>query len=263
MADQDREHQQPLLGLRSEVADPHPDVLRPASLSMLVARVQRQAGNLAAQRLVAGLPTVQRYRKSTSMNFGAADSGALTEDRFRGVRAQPWIHEVDVVFDGVKNDALGVRIPTGKATARYFKNAHEQAAFTLDVTGGPRGLRSDPGRFWVHRIEGVGYNDPSAAADIAATSGPAALEGPRRGRHRRYTKPGVGETPATVRASMHLAVLYNRGEALHLGFLYEASHGCVHIDDFDQLTRLNYHSVIGRTRVSVRYTGPAKAVFDP
>lgn len=64
-----------------------------------------------------------------------------------------------------------------------------------------------------------------------------------------------------VAASMHLAIFYNRGEALHSGDLNVGSHGCVHIDDFAALTQLNYHSVIGRTKVKVNYSGAAKAAF--
>jgi hypothetical protein len=224
-----------------------------------LAALQRSAGNQAVQRLLA----VQPYRAKTAMNFGAVDTSALTESPFRNKKAQPWLSLITVVFDSVVPDAHGVDMPKGTATATYFSNAAALPSFSTEVTGGPRGLRSDPGDFTVGRLEGVGYNDPTNAAKIAADQGEGALEGPKRGAHRRYTKPTAGQTPGEVSASMSLAVFYNVGEALHFAPANEASHGCVHVVDFDVLTRLNYHSVAGLTKVKVSYTGPAKAAFAP
>lgn len=214
------------------------------------------------QLLISDDTVVQRYRRRGAMNFGGADTGALIENSFKSRTKQPWLSLIAVSFDSVVSDANGVDMPHGTATATYFANPHALSSFSLPVTGGPRGMPSDPGTFVVHRIEGVGYNDPSAAANIAA-KGPGALEGPKRGAHRRYTKPAAGQLPRNVSASMHLAVFYNRGEALHFAPPNEASHGCVHITDFAVLTQLNYHSVIGRTKVVVQYTGAAKAMFAP
>ena len=229
----------------------------------LVSFLQTTAGNTAVQRLLTPDAVLQRYRKKGSMNFGAADAGTLIEQEFKSKSKQPWISLITVVFDSVVKDSNGVDTPTGTATATYFSNKHSLGSFSVSVNGGPRGLRSDPGTFTVHRIEGLGYNDAGNAAQIAADKGEAALEGPKRGAHRRYTKPEVGKTPMEVSASMHLAVFYNRGEALHMGPLDLASHGCVHVANTDLalLTQLNYHSVIGRTKVRVSYTGPAKATF--
>jgi hypothetical protein len=228
-----------------------------------VSFLQSTAGNTAVQRLLTGDPVAQRYRKKSSQNFGAADNGTLIEQEFKSRSKQPWLSLITVVFDSVVQDKNGIDTPVGTATATYFSNAHALGPFSVAVNGGPRGLRSDPGTFFVHRIEGLGYNDAANAAQIAADKGVGALEGPKRGKHRRYTKPAVGKTPMDVSASMHLAVFYNRGEALHMGPLDLASHGCVHIANTDLalLTQLNYHSVIGRTMVKVSYTGPAKATF--
>jgi hypothetical protein len=228
-----------------------------------VSYLQTTAGNTAVQRLLTDEAVLQRYRKKGSMNFGAADNGTLIEQEFKSMSKQPWISLITVVFDSVVKDSNGVDTPMGTATAAYFSNKHALGSFSVSVNGGPRGLRSDPGTFFVHRIEGLGYNDAANAAQIAADKGVGALEGPKRGAHRRYTKPGVGETPMDVSASMHLAVFYNRGEALHMGPLDLASHGCVHVanSDIALLTQLNYHSVIGLTKVKVSYTGPAKVTF--
>ena len=219
--------------------------------------VQARAGNRAVAQLLA----LQRYRKPGAQNFGAAD-GTFTERAFKSRTKQPWISLITVELSSVVIDN-GVSMPKGTATATYFPNAHALAPITLPVTGGPKRMRSDPGTFTVHRIEGVGYNDPAAAAEMFAAKGAGALEGPKRGRHRRYTKPQAGERPIDVEASMHLAIFYNRGEALHFGNVGEASHGCVHVGDFDVLTQMNYHSVIGLTKVKVVYSGLAKAAFAP
>jgi hypothetical protein len=225
--------------------------------------LQRSAGNQAVQRLLADGSVLQRYRPKTAMNFGAVDTGTLIEGPFKNQKTQPWIAQITIVFDSVVPDAGGVDMPKGTATATYFANPAALSSFSFEVTGGPHGLRSDPGNFVVGRLEGVGYNDPTAAAVIASTLGPGALEGPRRGAHRRYTKPLPGQDRRTLAASMSLAVFYNAGEALHFAPPNIASHGCVHVVDFGLLTQLNYHSVIGRTKVKVSYTGAAKAAFDP
>lgn len=225
--------------------------------------LQHTVGNQAVQRLVAAGAAVQRYRPAGAMNFGGVDTGTLHEESFKGRKKQPWIDKVEVLFDSVVVDSNGVEMPKGTATASYFSNSHALPSFTVVVTGGPLGLRTKPGTFFVTRIEGVGYNDPTAAAAIAAAQGEAALEGPKRGAHRRYTKPTAGQLPKDVLASMHLAVFFNAGEALHTGDLNLASHGCVHVGAFGLLTQLNYHSVIGRTSVTVKYTGDAKKKFAP
>ncbi|MEV6238780.1 hypothetical protein [Lentzea sp. NPDC051838] len=179
-----------------------------------MAALQSAAGNCAVQRLIADERSVQRYREKTAMNFGAMD-GALVESPFRNAKKQPWIDLITVDFDSVVTDSGGVEMPKGTATATYFANPAALSSFSFEVTGGPVGLRSDPGHFKVIRIEGVGYNDPAAAADIAATLGAGALEGPKRGAHRRYTKPTPGQSRSTLLASMSLAVFYNAGEAFH------------------------------------------------
>ena len=225
--------------------------------------LQSAAGNRAVQRLLADEFAVQRYREKSAMNFGAMDGGTLVESPFRNAKKQPWISLIPVEFDSVVPDSSGVDMPKGTATATYFANPEALSSFSVEVTGGPHGLRSDPGNFTVGRIEGIGYNDPVAAADIAATQGEGALEGPKRGAHRRYTKPTPGQNRATLSASMSLAVFYNAGEALHFAPPNVASHGCLHVVDFDRLTQLNYHSVVGMTKVNVRYTGAAKTTFDP
>jgi hypothetical protein len=53
---------------------------------------------------------------------------------------------------------------------------------------------------------------------------------------------------------MSFAVFYNKGEALHEGPVDASSHGCVHVDwNTTTMKQLNYHSVIGLTKVAVSY----------
>lgn len=240
---------------------PHPD--RPSLPTVtphtrethLLSSLQGSVGNHAVQRLLAGDTAVQLYRRRGAMNFGVAD-GALVERRFRNSQKQPWLSLITVNFDSVVTDIHGRDIPMGMATAKYFSNSHALASFSVLVTGGPVSMPTIPGTFTVHRMEGVGYNDADTAAGMSAGE----LEGPKRGGHRRYTKPTKsGDRPAT----MHLAVFFNHGAALHIGGNNIGSHGCIHVDDWAMMTQLNYHSVIGRTKVNVNFSGTAKATFAP
>ena len=119
----------------------------------------------------------------------------------------------------------------------HFANPHALSSFSLPVTGGPRSMPCDPGTFTVHRIEGGGYNDPSAAAALGA----GALEGPKRG--------ATGGTPSPQPAR-------NRWMS-RPPCISRCSTTAVRRCTSPRPTRLNYHSVIGRTKVAVAYTGNA------
>lgn len=64
------------------------------------------------------------------------------------------------------------------------------------------------------------------------------------------------EGPGYRDADVSFAVFYDGGEALHAGPVDTSSHGCVHVDwDSEDLRKqINYHSVAGLTRVTVRYS---------
>ena len=100
--------------------------------------------------------------------------------------------------------------------------------------------RTDAGSFTVHRIEGIGYNSGTFSGRVGVDYQASEREGPRK----RYSK--------DLRGNMDFAVFYNKGEALHGGPIDVSSHGCVHVDWTD-IKRLNYHSVIGLTKVKVKY----------
>jgi hypothetical protein len=243
---------------------PFPKTLQRETLEQL----QPLIGNHALQRLLnvqsrqTDNSIVQTYRPLDAFNFGVSDTATLKEESFnfkKDKNKKPWVQNIVITFDRVEKDSNGDDIPKGQLVATYFGNAVAKGDITLAVSGGPKGMRSDRGSFVVHRIEGEGYNDPTAAADIAATSGESALEGPKRGRHRRYSKPDVSGQRS---ASMHWAIFYNKGEAVHHGTLDVGSHGCVHVESSD-LKQLNYHSVIGLTKVKVVYSGAAQTKFYP
>jgi hypothetical protein len=148
---------------------------------------------------------------------------------------------VSVDFGSTTTDASGYSFWQGTAKASYYPNPVKQADFSFSVAGGSSGLGlSDAGDFTVHRIEGVGYNSGS----FSGAAAPDTREGPLK----RYSKPVGG----SYSANMHYAVFYNKGEALHSGPLDASSHGCVHVD-LSPIRRVNYHSVIGWTKVSVKY----------
>jgi hypothetical protein len=177
---------------------------------------------------------VFRYRDPKAFNFGHSDTTTLKEQQFADAFKQPWIEQVEVNFNGTKIDAHGDLAPSGQFEATYHPNAAALSPIKESVLGGAivHGLTTT-GSFLVTRIEGVGYNDLPFLPSLG--------EGPRL----KYSK--------ALNASMHFAVFFHKGEALHGGRLDIGSHGCVHVPIAPTLRQLNYHSVVGRTRVKVAY----------
>lgn len=197
---------------------------------------------------------VQRYRPKGSFAFGERDTPPLVEREFdikKDKERKPWIRLIEVEFTGTQTDSDGAVFSTGTATASYYANAAKLSDFVLPISGGSAGMRTDAGSFTVHRIEGFGYNSGSASG----TPGADFLWSEREGPNRRYTKK---DASGLRNANMSFAVFYNKGEALHAGSLNLTSHGCVHVDwDNENASKqLNYHSVIGLTKVKVSYKGP-------
>ena len=193
---------------------------------------------------------VRRYRPSTAMAFGELDTATLVEQSFDPKTdrdSKPWIELVTVGFTGTATDTDGNTYWTGIATAKYHANPVKLAHLTFIVAGGSAELgRTDAGSFTVFRIEGYGYNS-------GTHSGTPDMKQREPGANWRYTKKDAsGRRPA----NMSLAVFYNEGEALHVGPIDYSSHGCVHVD-WAAMRQVNYHSVIGLTKVKVSY--PKKA----
>ena len=185
--------------------------------------------------------TLQRYRKKGGFNYGKLDDPPIwVEQPFKNKEKQPWIQKIIITFTNKVTDAAGNDTWQGKLSALYYPNEAELPAFTIGMSGGSIQVgNTDEGRFTVHRIEGFGYNSGSYTTHL-----PDGGIGPR-GRY----------SPEGLPANMHWAVFYNRGEAIHAGPLGESSHGCVHIGEADlrRMRQINYHSVIGRTKVTVKY----------
>ncbi|SHJ78927.1 eCIS core domain-containing protein [Pseudozobellia thermophila] len=184
--------------------------------------------------------TIQLYRNSGSWNFGEKDiPPTWVEQEFANPRdktTKPWIKQIDINFTSTIKDSDGNDTQAGTIDIVYSKNGHELSDFSFSISGGSIQVgTTDRGTFKVHRIEGFGYNS-GKYSDLSDK------EGPRK----RYSKAGKP-------ANMHYAVFYNSGEALHIGPLNESSHGCVHVgvSDAAKMRQINYHSVIGLTKVKV------------
>ena len=195
---------------------------------------------------------IRRYRDPKAFNFGVGDTSTLKESSFNkktDKETKPWIRQVTVEFTSTTTDSDGNTYWTGTATASYYANKVKEPDFSFSISGGSSTLgRTDAGNdFTVHRIEGSGYNSGSHSDPFD----PADREGPLN----RYSKP---DSSGARSSNMHYAVFYNGGEALHAGPLESSSHGCVHVDwnHMSTIKQLNYHSVIGWTKVKVSY--PAK-----
>jgi hypothetical protein len=94
----------------------------------------------------------------------------------------------------------------------------------------------------VFRMEGVGYNS-------GTYSGTPDMTTREPGANWHYAKQDATGSRA---ANMSFAVFFDKGEALHLGPVDASSHGCVHVG-WPEIRQVNYHSVIGLTKVRVSY----------
>jgi hypothetical protein len=218
---------------------------------------QYAPGTSAGRRLLAHELThvaqqsefVRPYRPSSAFNFGKDDDLTLKEDSFNpktDKETKPWIQLVTVTFTTTKTDVNGDHYWEGTAIAQYYANAAKLPDFTFTVAGGSAELgRTDAGNFTVQRIEGIGYN----SGTFSGREGVDYLASEREGPRKRYSK--------NLIANMSFAVFYNKGEALHAGPIDVSSHGCVHVEWAD-IKQLNYHSVIGLTKVKVTYPSAGK-----
>ena len=190
-----------------------------------------------------GKENIHPYRNPNEFNFGQGGKvGQFEEETFADQQTQPWIEKIDITFNSKHVDGGGHEFWKGTLTATYFPNGHEPGnQFNIPISGGGKDLGwSDKGNFTVHRIEGIGYNSGTFSGNFD----PNDREGPRN----RYSK-GPNRS-----ANMHLAVFYNSGEAMHIGPLDTSSHGCIHVESWDAMRLINFHSVRGRTKVNVKYT---------
>lgn len=186
---------------------------------------------------------IQPYRDPKSFNFGKNDTATLIESSFNKAKdkeTKPWIELITVELGTKTKDVNGVETWTGKGTVKYYDNAVKLAGFSFNATAGSETLgMTTKGTYTVTRIEGIGYN----SGKYSGTYDKANREGPNN----RYSK--------DLSANMSYAVFFHGGEALHAGPLDWSSHGCVHVDwdSMEVIQQINYHSVIGLTKVQIKY----------
>ncbi|SFQ46278.1 eCIS core domain-containing protein [Parafilimonas terrae] len=186
---------------------------------------------------------IQPYRSSKSFNFGKNDTATLVEDSFNADKdkeKKPWIELITVELDTKTKDVNDIETWTGKGTVKYHDNAFKWPDFSFSATAGSESLgMTSKGTYTVKRIEGIGYNSGKYSGTYDKTN--------REGPNNRYSK--------DLSANMSYAVFFNGGEALHAGPLDWSSHGCVHVDwgSIEVIQQINYHSVIGLTKVQVKY----------
>ncbi len=179
-----------------------------------------------------------------TIHFGVADDSKLTEDSFdikKDKETKPWIELITITLTSKITDRNGSNFWVGTGLAQYYNNPVKLADLSLSISAGSAevGKTSAGNDFKVKRIEGIGYNSSKYSEKYE----PAA----KKGRGKRYSK--------DLRGNMNFAVVYHGEQALHSGPIDSSSHGCVHVDWTDEtnMKQLNYHSVIGLTKVEVKY----------
>lgn len=185
------------------------------------------------------------YRKKGSFSSAKITDGGLVEESFKDPETQPWIETIDIHFTGTTIDDAFNTIPTGTVTATYFANPAARAPVSMAISGGSpeHDLTHVVKGRKVTRIEGFGYNDVPFA------------KGKGQGPRNKYAK--LNAASGKYEASMHYAIFFKGGQALHGGSLTAGSHACVHAEEWEKLRQINYHSVRGRTLVNVDYTPDA------
>lgn len=194
------------------------------------------------------------YRPKTAFHFNQKDfedkpdQGRLKEDSFdykKNKGKKPWIEFIIIDFTSKEKDIYGNEYWVGTASVKYYKNSAKLDDFSFDVAGGSKELGiTDRGNFTVYRIEGIGYNSGLFSGIEGVNYDISEREGPGM----RYSKNFI--------ANMSFAIFFNKGEALHVGPLDISSHGCVHVPkgyNYEHIKQVNYHSVIGHTKVIVNY----------
>jgi len=175
---------------------------------------------------------IQPYRPKGAFNYGKTEQSF---NKATDIETKPWIELITVYLIRRETDAKKHHFWVGQATAEYYK--HKLDSINFKVAGGSAGLGlTTAGSFTVSRMEGIGYNSGSHSGDVDMSK--------REGPNMRYSKD-------KEMANMHYAVFFHGGEALHIGPLEASSHGCIHVEDMQQI---NYHSVLGLTKVVIKYS---------
>jgi hypothetical protein len=211
---------------------------------------------------------VRRYRdvkksERAIRNWGAIDDAkAGLEEKSAPGKGDPVIESIHVKFDGSAADSLnkGELLVTGTLTAKY-RAKDKRPDIVIPVTGGssaavPFGLtdRIKTGE-QVHKIQGPGYNERAVTGRKDAQPDPP-------GEFSHYVKKTStpGHAAFDFNSSMGLAVYFKGPQAIHLGDKNQGSHACVHVDwnaNKNEMRLINYHSLIGTTKVTIEYDNNA------
>ncbi len=210
----------------------------PRSIGAENSPLEREADRASGQAVpVAGASSViHPYRPKGSFNYD------VDEEPYKKGTGQPWIKMITVHFDDTTVTG-GENTPKGSLVAEYDKAALPN--INSSITGGTPTLGlTDSGTFTVTKIRGEGWHHTGLGAGG---------EGPGN----RYAK--ADPVTGVKTASMHYAVYFNGGQALHYGSFLTGSHSCVHVD-LNPIRQINLHSVVGKTKVKVSYD---QAKLDP
>lgn len=181
--------------------------------------------------------------KSKSFNFGVSDTSTLKEDAFnikKDKETKPWIESISIELQFQMSDVNGFNTWVGDAKIKYYNNKVKFPDFKFSITAGSEEVgMTTAGDYTVKRIEGKGYNSSKYSGSYERAA--------KKGWGRRYAK--------DLNGNMNFAVFFTSSEALHSGPIDQSSHGCVHVDWSDEtnMQQINYHSVIGLTKVKVTY----------
>jgi hypothetical protein len=215
-----------------------------------------------AQR--SGNDRVQRYRDVKTAdkplkNWGTIDDPkAGLAEKSSPAAGDPVIETIGVKFTGNASDKLnaGELLVTGTLTAKY-RAKDKRSDIDIPVTGGtsadrPFGLTDSLKGTSVHKIQGPGYNDQPLKK---GAGGQPAAAGETSSHYVKQTGT-AGHAAFDFPSSMGLAVYFQGSQAIHLGDKSFGSHACIHVDwsaNKDQMRLINYHSLIGFTKVTVEY----------
>lgn len=223
----------------------------PTRVAPANSRAEQEADRAASAASPVTTPadgSLHRYRPPGAFSSAQLDDDVdpfFQETAFTDPATQPWIEKIDVLFNRTTNTG-SENIPSGELVATYAPNAVAFAPVRASISGGSPGfdLTHIVKNRKITRIEGFGYND------VPFKKG--AGQGPKN-------KYAVQDAAGMFNASMHYALFFKAGQAIHAGSLTVGSHACVH-SDIGPMRQINYHSVRNKTVVNVDYTPSA---LDP
>ena len=190
---------------------------------------------------------IMPYRNKGAVNYGAQDTSTLKEKPFDSKAPDPYIENIKINFTTIRTiDSESV--PAGTLSATYASNGAANIPSNIAgvaIVGGypSQGLTDKTTNKPIHRIEGYGYHHKGVPKGERVGS-----KWPKY----KYYKVSKGAS-----ASMSYALFFKGHQAIHWGSLSSGSLACVHVAAFNTMRKLNYHSLINKTKVTVDYSNAA------